>query len=100
MSPLTHALVTAAHLLDELGDDSRFCRVDAYDDGRVLVQLGGSSSTERLSVLAALADRFETHIHRGVTFTASDGASTREVSVTVVRDNVPVTFWIREQVPS
>ena len=98
MSPLTHALVTAAQLLDELGDASRFCHVDAYDDGRAMVQLGGSGNG--LAVLAALADRFGAHIHRGVTFTAHDGATSREVSVTVVRDNVPVTFWTREQVPS
>jgi hypothetical protein len=99
MSPLTNALVTAAQLLDELGDDSRFCHVGVYDDGRVMVQLAALGQVG-LTVLTALGDRLDSHIHRGVTFTSSDGTSSREVSVTVVRDSVPVTFWIRERVQS
>lgn len=99
MTPLTHALVTVAQLLDELGQPERYASVTGYEDGTAAVQIWLDGTSNDVSVITDLAARFDVAVERGGRrFTDVDGTTSHQVSVTTVRDSVAVTFWIREDV--
>jgi hypothetical protein len=97
MSPLTHALVTAAHLLDELGDPEPFASVQGYTDGRVSVQVH-TPGDHGIGKLEELANHFGVTPVFGREFVNYDGTHKRDVSFAIDRDGVHITFWTMEPV--